>query len=169
MSATPIAELRNGIASALHRVNANQLPAVCERFGLASGTREEAFASKQAYVAARTAKLNRVQVISLARSVLEEYRDHELEEELAKIDEASSKLVSEVTRRSIGRALNDFDLAGRLSLLVLLRDVWPIETTRSPLNDGRTLAEYILDSYNGNFQWRSDNALELAGAYTCSQ
>jgi hypothetical protein len=65
--------LRAAIVEALYQVSANILADVCEGFGLAAGTREEAFSSKQRYVSKRLVTLSREALLDLARQVLEEY------------------------------------------------------------------------------------------------
>src|SRR6266849_10881704 len=46
-------ELADEIAQALYPINAYKLPKVCQAFGLAEGTGEEAFSSKKRYVLTR--------------------------------------------------------------------------------------------------------------------
>ncbi|TPI67977.1 hypothetical protein FJ420_09250 [Mesorhizobium sp. B3-1-3] len=59
--------LRTAIVEAFYPVSANILADVCEGFGLAAGTREEAFSSKQRYVSKRLVALSREALMDLAR------------------------------------------------------------------------------------------------------
>jgi len=73
MEKSVTAALRAAIVDALYRVSANLLADVAEAVGLAPGTRDEAFSSKQLYVSKRLAKLTREDILAVAGRVLEEY------------------------------------------------------------------------------------------------
>ena len=101
MSTTVLAELRNQIVETPYPTSANHLPTVCEEFGLAAGTREEAFDGKRAYVHARVKGLSRDRLMALARDILETHPGQALEEAVANVDEAGRSALTEITRRRI--------------------------------------------------------------------
>jgi hypothetical protein len=51
-------QLRHLVADTLYPTKAYNLPAVCERYGMDSGSSEEAFSSKNRYVMSRLEKLS---------------------------------------------------------------------------------------------------------------
>lgn len=79
MEMSVVAALRTAIVEALYPVSANLLADVGEAVGLAPGTRDEAFSSKQRYVSRRLVKLAREEVLRVAQRVLDEYPTEDLE------------------------------------------------------------------------------------------
>ena len=72
-------ELRQVIIETLYPTSANMLADVCEGFGLAPGTRDEAFSSKRNYVMKRLLPLSSDRLLDLARQILTEFPNAELE------------------------------------------------------------------------------------------
>jgi hypothetical protein len=70
--AVSVAGLRQAIVETLYPTSANMLADVCEAFGLAPGTRDEAFNSKRNYVK-RLLPLPPGKVLDVARQILTEY------------------------------------------------------------------------------------------------
>lgn len=100
------ASLRAAIVEALYPISANILSDVCEAFGLEPGTRDQAFSSKQRYIATRLLKLSREQVLAVAERVLDEYPT----EDLAKaVQRATQSLPVD---RIVSDALASFDELG---------------------------------------------------------
>ncbi|HDR9292307.1 TPA: hypothetical protein QDB62_000928 [Burkholderia multivorans] len=94
------------IAATLHSVKAYDLPAECERLGLATGTGSEAHSSKRVYVRSRLQGLNNDQLVQLARQVEQDHVSFSLSEFLRLLDESNDgQTVTELTRRSIFKAL----------------------------------------------------------------
>lgn len=83
--------------------SAYQLPAVCERYGLATGTSDEAMRSERAYVLQRLNPLPKARVLEVARAVAADHLNYRLDEAIAHHDEADHPLVSDLTRRRIAR------------------------------------------------------------------
>ncbi|GAA1408537.1 DUF559 domain-containing protein [Catellatospora coxensis] len=73
-------DLVDAIAETLSQVKSYELPEVGERFGLAPGDGDEAFASKKWYVRKRINRWDLHQLVSLAVRVLEEYRSDQLQD-----------------------------------------------------------------------------------------
>ncbi|GAA4981036.1 hypothetical protein [Kitasatospora paranensis] len=71
--------LRSAIAGAVAQLKSYNVPAVCERLGLAPGTEEEAFASKARYVTGRLQNLSLTDLVRVAQRFVEDYDDAELE------------------------------------------------------------------------------------------
>ena len=93
------------IAATLHSVKAYDLPAECERLGLATGTGSEAHSSKRAYVRSRLQGLNNDQLLQLARQVEQDHVSFSLREFLRLLEESSdAQTVTELTRRTILKA-----------------------------------------------------------------
>ncbi|KAA0677460.1 hypothetical protein [Azospirillum brasilense] len=165
----PLAPLRSAIVEALYPTSANILPVVCEGLGLASGDREEAFASKRNYVQGRISGLSRERLLQLAYQLLQDGPNYELEEAVGRVEEAGERLISELLRRSIGRALIPFDLSGHVPIFEFLRDIWPIDRLPSRLYSGGTVQDDLERHMRRNADMDNDEALEAVGAYTCSQ
>lgn len=72
------AQLRPLVAGALYETKSYELPAVCERYGLAPGEQDEAFSSKRRYVMARLQKLSGEAVLKVARQVVGDFPDDRL-------------------------------------------------------------------------------------------
>ncbi|GAB1584074.1 hypothetical protein [Phyllobacterium phragmitis] len=106
MEKSVTAALRTAVVEALYPISANILADVCEALGLEPGTREQAFSSKQRYVATRLLKLSREQMLEVARRVLEEYPT----EELAKAVQRATQ--SQPADNMVSEALMSFDEAG---------------------------------------------------------
>ncbi|MBY3093331.1 abortive infection family protein [Rhizobium laguerreae] len=106
MEKSVIAALRTAVVEALYPISANMLADVCESLGLDPGTRDQAFSSKQRYVATRLLKLSREQILEVSQRVLEEYPTKELARAVQRAtqDQPADRLVSE--------ALTSFDEAG---------------------------------------------------------
>jgi hypothetical protein len=108
-------DLRPLIAHRLHQVKAYSLPSVCQRYGLELGDHAEAFASKRQYVLSRLAGLPDQQVLQIAKAVLETYFDDTLQAAVEQADQ-SVRLISELTRRHLVEALDQFQLSSELLL-----------------------------------------------------
>jgi hypothetical protein len=81
-----IKDLRDRIANVIAGHSANDVPAVCRRYGLATGERDEAFSGKFKYVTKRLLELPSEAVIEKARMVALEEADEELLRLLAIIE-----------------------------------------------------------------------------------
>lgn len=160
-------QLRPLIADALYRTKAYNLPAVCERYGLATGTSDEAFSSKKQYVMGRLERLSDEQVLGVAKSVVNDFPDDRLQSAVELL-EKEGHLVTDITRHLIAEALYDFSLAGKRDLLDLLRKHWPIDGIRSLHDPFETLADDI-ERHVRNDDWPNSEVLERAGFLTCSQ
>ena len=168
---TPMkAQLRGLIVDVLYPVSANRLHLVCERFGLAAGTRDEAFSSKRLYVESRLETLPHAQVLEIAKRVVEEYPDDRL---IAAIEQNNRPggLISPVTRKRLMDALGEFVLAGDdHSILEMLRDHWPDIGTASTERYNWTLEDDIVQHYLKNPEdWSTADLLKQLGFMTCSQ
>ena len=154
-------QMRDLVACALYPTKAYNLPAVCERYGLAPGNPDEAFSSKMQYVMKRLTKLSDETVLGVARNVIKEFPDDNLKAAIEKLDE-TSHLVSDLTRLHVAEALNPFHLAGKRDLLELLRKHWPeINHTSSQHHFENMLADDIYRHAVNNDDW--ENA-EIIGA-----
>ena len=163
------AQLRDLVARALYPTKAYNLPVVCERYGLEPGDGDEAFSSKMQYVMKRLMKLSDEQVFGIAKKVIKEFPDDNLQAAIEQLD-ASGHLVSDLTRHHIAEALNTFCLAGKRDLLELLRKHWPeIDHTSSQYHFESVLADDIYQHAVNNDDWRNAEILEQVGFLTCSQ
>ena len=157
------------VADALCPTKAYSLPAVCERYGLDPGESEEAFSSKRQYVLRRLEKLSDEKVLALAKDVVRDFPDDELQAAIELL-EKDGRLVSNLTRRHLAEALDEFSLAGKLELLELLRKHWPsIDQISSYRDPFETLADDIYRHAVRNDDWASSEILEGTGFLTCSR
>jgi hypothetical protein len=162
--------LRELVADALYPTKAYNLPAVCERYGLEPGEDHEAFSSKHQYVLRRLEKLSDEKVLTLAKNVVRDFPDDGLQAALELL-EKDGRFVSELTRRHLAEALDEFSLAGKLGLLELLRKHWPSIDRTSSYSDqfDKTLADDIYRHAVSNDDWTNTEILECTGFLTCSQ
>ncbi len=161
-------QLRHLVAGALYPTKAYNLPAVCERYGLASGTSEAAFSSKNQYVMSRLEKLSDEKVLGIARSVVKDFPDDKLQAAVELLDK-DGHLVSDITRHHIAEALDEFSLAGKRDLLDLLRKHWPVDSTHSTYDAFEMLADDIERHVLHNDDWPNSYLLERVGFLTGSQ
>jgi hypothetical protein len=162
-------QLRHLVAGALYPTKAYNLPAVCERYGMESGSSEEAFSSKNRYVMSRLEKLSDEKVFGIARAVVKDHPDDQLQAAIELLDK-DGHLVSDITRHHIAEALDKFSLAGKRDLLELLRKHWPgidNETSASGVFD--SLIADIERHVLRNDDWSNAELLERVGFLTCSQ
>lgn len=162
-------DLRSLIAAALYPTKSYNLPAVCERYGLATGEESEAFSSKTKYVKNRLDRLPDDNVVRIAQSVVKDHPHDELQAALEQLDPA--RLISEITRRDIAKALDAIELGGKLDLLEFLRKHWPAvdhkPSYRNPLDE--KIADDIVQHVIRNNDWDNSYVLDELGFYSCSQ
>ncbi len=162
-------QLRDLVADALYGVKAHTLPTVCERYGIAPGSEEEAFNSKIRYVMARLHKLSDEKVLGIAKEVVKEFPDDKLQAAIEAVDQ-SSHIVSDITRRNMAEALNGIELAGKQQLLELLEKHFPqVHSIDSIHSFEDKLADDIYRHVIANDDWSNDDLLERVGFLTCSQ
>lgn len=73
-----VRQLRDRIAQVIEGYSANDVPAVCRRYGLATGERDEAFSGKFRYASTRLLEMADNMVIQVAQKVAQEEGDGEL-------------------------------------------------------------------------------------------
>ena len=157
------------IAATLHSVKAYDLPAECERLGLATGTGSEAHSSKRVYVRSRLQGLSNDQLLQLARQVEQDHVSFSLSEFLRLLDESSDgQAVTELTRRSILKLLNDMDLFGELPLVEQLSKIWPLPEIRGAGFEAN-LEESVIRHCVNNDDWTNAELLEVVGALSSSR
>jgi len=127
-------KLRDLVASAIAGEKASDVPAVCQRYGLATGTDEEAFRSKFRYVSSRLQRLATKHVLEIAQRVQYDMPTFELGELLSLVTEQDGPRITELTRRRIVEALQGIPLAGRLPELEFFEKVWPLEKMPSSID-----------------------------------
>lgn len=136
---------------------------------MAPGTTDEAHSSKRSYVMARLENLSDEAVFKIAKQVVDDHPDDELQAAIENID-GNGKLVSDLTRQHLLRALDSYDLGGHRDLVELLTTHWPTITTMSSYHDP-------FDSFISDIQrhcvkhndWPNSHVLEKVGFLSCSQ
>ncbi len=161
-------QLRHLVAGALYQVKAHTLPSVCERYGLESGTGNEAFNSKTRYVMTRLEKLSEEKVFNIAKQVVADYPDDKLQVAIEKL-EKDGHLISDITRQHLTEALNTWPLAGKSDLLELIGKYWAIGTMGSSLHPFETVADAIQRHAVRNDDWSNADILQHVGFSACSQ
>ncbi len=152
--------LTNEIARALYPISANHLAETCEELGLEPGTREEAFSNKEKYVTRRCQKLNDLELLQFARLVQNSYPRFGLLEFLRNLDDGNQLPISDLTRRTILKELDNIPLFGEQDATVELKKLFPdYQMTTWP---------DFLDSSESRIKSNSQ-MLEDAGARTCSK
>lgn len=161
-------QLRHLVARALYPTKAYNLPAVCERYGLEPGDSEEAFSSKMRYVMHRLEKLSDERVFKVAREVVRDFPDDELQAAIELI-EKEGRLVTDLTRHHLAEALNGWPLAGKHDLLEMIRKHWHVDQIGSDIHIFETLADDIDRHAIRNDDWENSDILRRAGFLTSSQ
>jgi hypothetical protein len=123
-------QLRDLIASVLYAVKAHTLPSVCERFGMEPGDGGEAFGSKTKYIMRRLEKLSDEKVYAIAREVVKTYPNDDLQAAIEKLQE-DGRLISDITRQHVAKALDGYSLGGSRDLMELLLRHFPDITKKS--------------------------------------
>jgi hypothetical protein len=160
--------LQQIIADTLHQVSANQLPAVCERFGLATGTREEAFNSKRLYVLERVNRFPRDKLMDIARDISREYPRYELLEAVEAHQDASKKPISSLTRQALLQALCKIDMSGNIPFQDFISELWPLDEMPSTLYAGKTIRDDMIRHMVANPDWSDEDLFKALGLQTCS-
>lgn len=170
-----IGQLRGALANAIAEHKAYDVPALCERIGLAAGDKDEAFNSKFRYASTRLQALRPDRVVDAGRLFLEDNDNFELAELVAKIDEYDRTHVSDLTRRRIIGLFEGAPLSTELDQVDFIKRVWPIATMPSPYeadvfrsNPG-TLEDAIYQHTVRNDDWSQQELLQFLGVLTCSQ
>ena len=161
-------QLRSLVAEALYPTSAYLLPAVCERYGMASGEGQEAMSSKRSYVMRRLEKLSDGGVLEIARQVVQDHPEDKLQSAIEQL--ADGGLVTDVTRHRLAKALNSIHLGGSRDLLEILRKHFPeIDRAESDNDPFERLADDIFQHAVRNDDWDNAYILERVGFLTCSQ
>lgn len=147
------------IAATPHSAKAYDLPAECERLGLATGTGSEAHSSKRI----RLQGLSNDQLLLLARKVEQDHVSFSLSEFLQLLDEPSDgQTVTELTRRSILKQLNGVNIFGELPLVEQLAKIWLLSEMRGAGFEAN-LEESVIRHCVKNDDWTNAKLLEVMG------
>lgn len=150
--------LRTALAGAISDFKAYEVPGVCSRIGLASGSEEEAFASKQKYASKRLAHLPWTKVLDAARDLDSSVANFKLSEAISKVEEAGIDTISEITRRRIISLFDKRLLCTEIEEIDFLARLWPIDKMPS-VYDGpsRTFEDDIRQHTIANMIGRSSS------------
>jgi hypothetical protein len=162
-------KLRDLVASAIAGEKAYDVPAVCQRYGLASGTDEEAFRSKFRYVSSRLQRLSTKHVLEIAQRIQNDMPTFELGELLLLITEQDGPRITELTRRRVVEALQGIPLAGKLPELEFFEKVWPLEKMPSSLGLMAHSMRDMLIRHRVRNEDLDNELLKMLGIYTCAQ
>jgi len=174
MAQAQTADLRNAIANTLRNVKAYDLPGICERFGLAAGDKDEAFASKYTYVHRRLMVLDRAELQRVAAKVVEEFEAPELEKCLEAVTLQSGPTVTPLIRERILEALQYVSLQGRANNIIdMLASVFPLArmppaypNARQP---ERSMQDDVWQHCINNDDWDNRELLSKLGVMSCPQ
>ena len=167
-----IVALRAAIADQIAKTKSYDVPGLCNRLGLAPGKGDDAHKGKYRYASQRLAEVDPVPLVAIARTLLAEAENYELEELVGKIDDLSRPEVTEITR---GRLTTLFDrtvLATQREEIELIRAIWPI-ARMAPVREPQwgqttTLEDDIHQATIRNHDWSGKELLENLGVMTCS-
>lgn len=162
-------QIRHLVAGALYPTKSYLLPSVCERLGMEAGTPEEAYSSKRSYVMKRLEKLSDESVFKIAKQVVEDNPNDELQAAIEAIGR-DGRLISDITRQHLLRALNEFDLGGHLSFVELLTTHWPeINRMASYRDPFESFVSDIQRHCIDHNDWSNSDVIDKVGFLTCSQ
>ena len=94
-----IDQLRTSLVGAISDFKAYDVPGICSRIGLANGTEEEAYSSKNKYVSKRLAGLPCNEVLGATRKLLLSIDDFYLSEAVANVEEANIDTIGSILIR----------------------------------------------------------------------
>ena len=176
MTQSLLSNLRTALADVIAREKAYNVPALCERLGLAPGDEAEAMGSKFRFASARLAAISGERLGGIARLLLDEQPDFALAELLAKVTEAGTPVVSELTRR---RLLAGFDyeiLCTEYDEIEFLETIWPLASLPGDQSivefdeiGFRSLKADIFQHMRRNDDWSNRDLLERLGLMTSSR
>lgn len=163
-------QLRISLASAISDFKAYDVPGVCSRIGLADGTEDEAYSSKNKYASKRLAGLPWHEVLGAARQLLSSTDNFYLSEAVAKVEETNIDTITEITRRRIVSLFDKRRICTEIEEIEFLSRLWPIDKMASVYGiSSRTFAEDIRQHMIANDDWENKELLEFAGTLSCSQ
>lgn len=132
------------------------------------GDSNEAMSSKRNYVMRRLEKLSDGKVLEIARSVVSDYPDDQLQASIEELSDGG--VVTDISRHRLARTLNGIELGGRRDLLETLRKHFPeIDRIESIYDPFERLADDIVRHAVRNDDWTNEKILEQVGFLTCSQ
>jgi hypothetical protein len=163
-------QLRTSLAHAISDFKAYDVPGVCRRIGLADGTEDEAYSSKNKYASKRLAGLPWNEVLGAARKLLSSIDDFYLSEAVAKVEEINIDTITEITRRRIVSLFDKRHICTEIEEIEFLSRLWPIGKTASVYgNSTLTFEDDIRQHTIANHDWENKELLEFAGSLSCSQ
>ncbi|KQM70608.1 abortive infection family protein [Sphingomonas sp. Leaf20] len=169
-------ELRNSLGDVIAREKAYNVPALCGRLGLEAGEESEAMSGKFRYASARLASVAGDRLVAIAELLLEEKHDFGLAELVAKVSEAGTSTVTELTRRRLLAGFDGEPLCTEYDEIEFLETIWPIaaipgsQNTVSVDDIGfRSLKDDIFQHMRRNDDWSNRELLERLGLMTASR
>lgn len=165
-----LADLRQGLASAIADEKSYNVPALCIRLGLASGEVEDVHRSKFRYAQQRLIGEPAATVLNAAREFLSQRSDYALSEVVAKIDELPGRQVTALTRRRLMALFDGGPLSTELDQLDLLRKVWPLSAMPAGTDYGSgTMEDRLFQHTVRNDDMSNREVLDVLGVLTCSR
>ena len=169
-------ELRNNLADIIAREKAYNVPALCARLELGAGEESEAMRSKFRYASARLASVAGDRLVAIAELLLEEEHDFGLAELVAKVSEAGTSAVTELTRRRLLAGFDGEPLCTEYDEIEFLETIWPIAAMPGNQNNVsfddigfRSLKDDIFQHMRRNDDWTNRELLERLGLMTASR
>jgi len=157
--------LKEAIADTLSAEKAYSIPAICERFGLDSGDKNEAFASKRSYILRRLQDKDDNFCIQLARQITEDYNSVQIGKALSLILPDGGFKITNITRKKIISELEALgDIGGKLDLLDFLKKMWPIDVM--PSSDrfdsaSHEIWQHMINNDDWSYNYLFETYLEL--------
>lgn len=171
-----LTELRNILADVIAREKAYNVPALCVRLGLEAGEESEAMRSKFRYASARLSSVAGDRLVAIAELLLEEEHDFGLAELVAKVSEAGTSAVTELTRRRLLAGFDGEPLCTEYDEIEFLETIWPIAAMPGNQNNVsfddigfRSLKDDIFQHMRRNDDWTNRELLERLGLMTASR
>jgi hypothetical protein len=173
MSSISLHDLRTRVAEVVASHKAYDVPAICTRLGLSSGTEDEAMRSKLRYVNSRLLSIPTGCLVAVAQDLQQQERDFWLAELIAKVTEHGTPQVSALTRRRIFDAFNGEQLCKEYDEVEFLEEILPIGSMPSAFPDTdaweqRSLKEDVIQHTVRNDDWSNRELLERLGLLDAS-
>lgn len=157
-------QLRHAIASAVANEKAYDVPAVCTRIGLESGTEQEAFSSKYRYVSTRLKALPANAILGVGERLILEVDAFEVSELILKIKELNGQNLTLLTRRKLRKLLANHPLSTEVDEIEFISSVLPVDKITAPIQGaGYTLRDDLYRHMVRNDDLSAEDVLDTIG------
>ena len=161
--------LREQLSMTIAAFKAYDVPNVCERIGLATGTEAEAFQSKYRYAHTRVTSLSSENLVNCAKRLYADEKCFHLGEILAKIEDLNGQPITKLTRRRLIKLFDAHSLVTEVEDIEFIRSILPLNLIPAPAGMSEENLEEFLYRHTVSFDdMTQKEVLESLGLLECS-